>query len=301
MRVVVAGSSGFLGHHLVEALRGRGHEVVRLVRHAAQAPDEREWDPAEARLDPDHLADADVVVTLSGTPTAGNPHSATWRRELRDSRVASTGLLARTIADLDGGARPALLAGNGISYYGDHGDELLDESADSRGSALLTEVTRDWQAATHPAEEAGARVVVLRTSPVLDRESMPLKALAPLARFGLATRLGDGRQYFPMISLRDWVGAVCHLAETDTVAGPVNLCCRTVPTNAEFTDALARHFGRRALLVAPAPLIKVGAGAMAPEVLGSVRAVPAALQASGYEFLDPGVEEVIESGLARAR
>lgn len=299
MRVVIAGSSGFLGQHLVDALRARDHEVVRLVRHTAEAPDEREWDPAEARLDPAHLEGADAVVCLSGTPTAGNPHSATWRRELRDSRVTSTGLLARTIADL--ASPPALLAGNGISYYGDHGDQPLDESADSRGSALLTEVTRDWQAATYPADQAGARVAVLRTSPVMDRESMPLKALAPLFRFGLGARLGSGRQYFPMISLRDWVGAVCHVAETPEVSGPVNLCCRTVPTNAEFSDALARHYGRRALLAVPSPLIKLGAGAMAPEVLGSVRAVPAVLEESGYPFLDPGVDEVIESGLAGAR
>ena len=180
------------------------------------------------------------MVNLAGSPTLGNPHSEKWARELRESRVTTTRVLAEAIATSD--RKPAFLAGNGISYYGDRrdaGDPVLDESADSRGDALLTSVTRDWQAAAEPAAEAGARVCVLRTAPVMDRRSEPLKQLRLLFRAGLGGRLGDGSQHMPMISLRDWVGAAVHLAEHADASGPFNLCCPQTPTNAEFTEALA--------------------------------------------------------------
>lgn len=300
MRVLIAGSSGFLGQRLSHHLRERGHDVTALVRRQAGAREAR-WDPyagdAVAQVTP-IVAEHDAVVNLAGSPTAGNPHSKTWARNLRESRVTTTTVLAEAIAAAsDGPARPAFIAGNGISYYGDHGDQPLDESADSRGDALLTDVTREWQAATEPAARAGARVVVLRTAPVLDGEAPPLRQLRLLFGLGLGGPLGSGRQYFPVISLRDWVGAATHAIEQESLSGPVNLCCPQTPTNAEFTAALAREVHRPAFFRVPSPLIRVGAGAMAPEVLGSLRAVPRALLDAGFAFADDDVDAVIATGL----
>ena len=112
----------------------------------------------------------------------------------------------------------------------------------------------------------------------MDRTSPPLKQLRLLFKAGLGARLGSGEQHFPMISLRDWIGAVSYLIESRDVSGPFNLCCPTTPTNAEFTRALARAVGRRAFFVAPAAVLRVAAGNMAPELLGSVNARPAALE-----------------------
>ncbi len=295
MRIVIAGSSGFLGSHLVDALLGRGHDVTRLVRRAPTAPDEAPWDPAAGTYDRDSLHAADVVVNLAGSPTLGNPHSSRWAQELRESRVTSTRVLARAVAEAP--RPPAYLAGNGISYYGDHGDQVLTEESDSRGHALLTEVTREWQAAAQPAVEAGARVCYLRTAPVMDRRAAPLKTLLPLFRAGLGARLGTGKQHMAMISLRDWVDAVVFLAEHDTVSGPVNLTCPETPTNAEFTRALARAVHRPAVLPVPSLALKAGAGAMAPELLGSLNVRPAALEAAGFTFRDRDVEAVLRTGL----
>jgi uncharacterized protein (TIGR01777 family) len=295
LAVVIAGASGFLGTHLSQELVRRGHSVVALVRRPTSAPDESSWDPYAGVYDRAVVERADVVVNLAGTPTAGNPHSARWARELRESRVTTTRVLAGAIATSE--RKPAYLAGNGISYYGDHGEELVTEASDSRGDALLTRVTRDWQAAAQPAADAGARVCVLRTSPVMDRAAPPLKQLALMTRLGLAAKLGDGSQRMPMISLRDWVGAVAHLAEHGDVAGPVNLCCPETPTNAEFTDALARMVGRKAFLSVPRFAIEAGAGAMAPEVLGSVNARPTVLEDADYRFSDRTVHEVLRAAL----
>lgn len=295
MRVVVAGSSGFLGSHLTGHLTAAGHQVVRLVRRTPSSGAESQWDPYAGRVDPDVIEAADVVVNLAGSPTAGNPHSKKWARELWESRVATTRLLATAIAE--SGSKPAYLAQNGISWYGDHGAEVLTEASDSRGDALLTRVSREWQLATTPAEEAGARVCVLRTTPVLDRTSAPLKQMVLPFRLGLGTRFGDGRQYFPVISLRDWIGAAAFLAETPTASGVFNLCCPQTPTNAEFTDALADALGRRARLGVPAAVLRPAAGEMAPELLGSVNARPAALIRAGYSFADLDVRDVIAAAL----
>jgi hypothetical protein len=296
MRVVIAGGSGFLGSHLTTHLRGQGHDVIRLVRRPSASADESSWQPAEGVVDRDLVGGADVVVNVAGSPTAGNPHSRRWARELRASRVTTTRVLAAAIAET--GGRAAFLAGNGISYYGDHGEQVLTEGSDSRGDALLTTVTREWQAAADPASAAGARVCILRTAPVMDRRSPPLSQLVTLTRLGLGARLGDGHQRFPLVSLRDWLGAVAHLAGDTSASGPFNICCPRTPTNREFTDALAATLGRKARLWAPAPVVRKAAGTMAPELLHSVNARPAALLARGYRFQDPDVAAVLAAGLA---
>ncbi|MFS3130520.1 TIGR01777 family oxidoreductase [Nocardioides sp. Bht2] len=291
---MAAGASGLLGRSLCRHLTEQGHQVTRLVRREAGAGESR-WDPYAGFVDFGLIADADAVVNLAGSPTAGNPHSKKWATELRNSRVTTTAVLAEAIAQAP--TPPAFLAGNGISFYGDHGTDEVSESSDSRGDALLTQVTRQWQAATVAASDAGARVCVLRTAPVMDAGAPPLGPLRQLARLGLSTRLGSGRQYFPMISLRDWVGGVSFALAHD-VSGPINLCCPVTPTNGEFTRALADAVHRPAFLAVPAPVIKVAAGAMAPEVLGSLRAVPAALLEAGYRFQDTDARDVIAAGLS---
>ncbi len=299
MRLLVAGASGFLGSNLVDAARARGDDVVRLVRRPAQAADEVQWDPAAGHLDPGALDGVDVVVNAAGSPTIGNPHSRKWRTQLRESRISTTTTLAEAIAGRD--TKPTFLAGNALGWYGDHGTQLVTEADDSRGDSMMTTVCRDWQAATTPAAEAGARVVVMRTVPVMDRESPPLKQLVPLFKLGLGARIADGHQFFPVVSVRDWTAAVLYLADRDAISGPVNICSPLTPTQAEFTQALARAVHRKALLSVPSFAIKLGAGDLANEALGSVNVRPAVLEDAGFEFRDGDVDEVIASGLARRR
>ncbi|MBZ5740348.1 TIGR01777 family oxidoreductase [Nocardioides mangrovi] len=294
--VVIGGASGFLGRHLAQELIGRGHSVVALTRRPTSSPDESTWDPYAGVYDRDVIEGADVVVNLAGAPTVGNPHSPRWARELRESRVTTTGVLAQAVADSE--RRPAFLAGNALAWYGDHGDDPVTEESESRGDSFMTGVCREWQDAAQPAVDADARVCFLRTSVVMDRDSSPLKQLRLLTRLGLGARLGDGRQRMAMVSLRDWVGGVVHLVEHDDVSGPVNLCSPQTPTNAEFTDALARALDRKAFLVAPAFAIRLGAGKIAGEVLGSVDLRPTVLEGADYAFHDRTVHEVVRAALS---
>jgi uncharacterized protein (TIGR01777 family) len=299
MHVVVGGASGFLGRHLVETLHANGHTTTSLVRGEPGADAESRWDAASGLVDAQVIEDADVVVNVAGSPTIGNPHSQRWARNLRESRVTTTRTLAEAIATST--KKPAFLAGNAVAIYGDHGDQVVTEAGDSRGHTLMSEVTRTWEAAAEPAIAAGARVCVLRTSPVMDRESEPLRTLRRVFKLGLGAKIGSGAQHFPMVSLRDWLAAVVHLAEHAEAQGRFNICCPETPTNAEFTRALARAVGRPAFLPLPATAIRIGAGPLAPELLGSVNLVPEALIDSGFEFRDQDVTGVVTSGLAGLR
>ena len=295
LSVLVAGSSGFLGTHLTTALRERGHAVTSLVRSEPTDVHQVRWDPYAGQMPQDRVDAADVVVNLAGSPTAGNPHSEKWARELRESRVTTTRVLAQAISASPSPA--AYLAGNGISWYGDHGDQVLTEASDTRGHGLLTDVSRVWQEAARPAQDAGARVCFLRTSPVMDSAAPPFKQLRLVFKAGLGARLGSGEQYMPMSSLRDWVGAVVHLAEHESASGPFNICLPTAPTNAEFTQALASAVRRRAFLAAPSFVIDKAGGAMSGEVLGSMRTRPKALEDAGFTFRDVDVRDVMATGL----
>ena len=297
MRVVLAGASGYLGSRLSAALSARGHSVVGLVRGPARGPGLSTWDPYAGVLDAAVVRGADVVVNLAGSPLLGNPYSTTYARTLRDSRVLTTRLLADTIAGGERGSLPALVAGNGSSYYGDHGRVEVTEDSASHGDDLLTRITREWEAATHPARDAGARVCVLRTAPVLGRRSATMKVLVPLFKAGLGARLGPGSQYFPVVSPQDWVAATTLLVESPSAAGAFNVCCPRTPTNAEFTRALASLLHRPALLAVPRFALRLGAGPMAGELLRSLNLSPAALHRLGYQFRHPDVHAVLAAGM----
>jgi len=286
MRFLIAGGTGYLGTALRRRLEQEGHQVTGLTRRTPAAGQVR-WDPARAPLGVELVENADVVVNVSGSSLLGNPHSSSYARRLFDSRVQTTRVLAEAIAKSN--HKPAFLAGNGSSYYGDHGDEEVTEDSESRGDALLTRVTRDWQAATGPASDAGARVCVLRTAPVFGPGSMAAKALGLIFRLGVGGRLGSGRQYFALVSTHDWVEAVIRLATDEAFSGPVNLATPQAATNAEFTAALGRALHCPTVVSVPAPLIRLGAGPMAPELL----------LRSGFEFRYPTVESTLRYALAR--
>ncbi|QZY30382.1 TIGR01777 family oxidoreductase [Nocardioides coralli] len=292
MQILMAGSSGFMGQALTTRLRSAGHDVVRLVRRVPEASDERQWDPAAGELDAGLVADADVVVNLCGSPLLGIPYLPSHHRRLYESRIGPTRLLADAIAAA--GSPPALVNAGGCSHYGDHGSEVVIESSELRGGdAPLERVARDWETATKPAGEAGARVCILRTAPVMSRGSQAMKLLTPMFRFGLGARLSSGDQFFPVLSQQDWLGAAMLLVTSDTASGPFNVCTPVTPTNAEFTEALADAVNRKAFLAVPSPVLRLGAGPMAVELLRSLNLHPAALLAEGYEFSDPDVDAVL--------
>jgi uncharacterized protein len=278
MRVVVGGSHGFIGGALLPLLRESGHDVRRLVRGEPHAPDEFAWDPDAGTLDPAALDGADAVINLAGVNPGSRPLTTARKRLVLSSRVRSTRLLATRMAQAENGPG-VLLQASGIGAYGSRGDDLLDE-AEPLGSTFFAHVVRQWEAATEPAEAVGVRVAHLRTGIVLGPGGGALGRLMPVLRLGLGGRLGSGEQYWPWISLLDEVRAIVHLLTAD-VSGPVNLV--TEPRrNVEVVRALADAMHRPAVVPVPAIALRVVLGDFSSEVLGSIRAVPAVLDRSGF-------------------
>ncbi|MFC4950855.1 TIGR01777 family oxidoreductase [Pseudonocardia sp. GCM10023141] len=296
MRVLIAGSSGLIGSALVAHLRAAGHDVLRLVRREPAGPDERSWDPPAARIDEGTFDGVDAVVNLCGVGIADRPWSGARRQQLRDSRTVPTEVLAAAVAD-HGVA--AFLSGSAVGIYGDAGPQEVDERAPS-GGGFLAELCRDWEGSARKAQEAGARVVLLRSGLVLSRRGGLLGRLRPLFKGFLGARLGRGTQYMPWISLDDHIGAIRFLLEHPEVSGPVNLTGPLPVTNTEFTAALAAAVKRPAGLAVPAFVLKATMGVMGEEMLlYSQRAVPAALQDAGFPFRHVTVGEALSAVVDR--
>lgn len=283
MRVLVAGSSGLVGTALVRHLRESGHEVRRLVRREPRDPSEVAWDPVAGELDAAAVASSDAVVDLAGVNVASRPLTEARKREVVTSRVQTAGLLSRTLAALDDPAdgRPArvLLQASGIGAYGDRGDAALTED-EPLGDTFFADVVRRWEAATRPAQEAGVRVVHLRTGIVLSPHGGAAAPLLLPLRAGVATRLGSGRQYWSWISLLDEVRAIEHLL-TAPVHGPANLVARA-DRHGDLVQELRRAWGAAVTLPVPAPLLRLALRDFSSEVLGSVNAVPTVLRSTGF-------------------
>ena len=283
MRVLISGASGLIGSALAENLRADGHEVTRLVRKAA-GPGDVAWDPEHGRLDEAGVSGHDAVVHLAGEGIGDHRWTEEHKRRVRDSRLKGTTLLAEALAKAD--EKPAVwISGSAVGYYGDRGDEPLNEES-AAGTGFLADLVVEWEAATAAAEEAGIRVVHLRTGIVMSPRGGALKPLLSLFKVGLGGKLGSGRQYMSWISIDDEVGAIRHAIATDSLTAAVNATAPKPVTNAEFTKTLARAVHRPAFFTVPKAALAVRFGGEAADemLLAGQRVLPAKLEATGYEF-----------------
>ncbi len=283
MQVLVAGSHGLLGTALTHQLVASGHRVRRLVRRPVVSPAEVSWDPVAGRLDPADLAGVDAVVNLGGAGLGDRRWTQDYRQQIIDSRTVPTRLLATTLASMTDGPR-VLLQASAVGYYGDRGEEELDETSDE-GDGFLSEVVRAWEAATHPADDV-VRVAHLRTGIVLAPRGGALGRLMPLLRLGVGGPLGDGRNLWSWITVADHARAVEHLL-TSEVRGPVNLTAPAPARQQDVVRAVAHALHRPAVLRVPRVALRVAVGAFADDILASQRALPAVLLTDGFRFDHP--------------
>ncbi|WP_020671435.1 TIGR01777 family oxidoreductase [Amycolatopsis nigrescens] len=300
MRVLIAGASGLIGNALSTRLRESGHEVRRLVRRAPGTPDEYGWDPPAGRIDDGAFSGVDggggvgAVVNLCGAPLFPARWSAARKQVLLDSRVGPTEVLAEAVAEH---GVPVLLNASAVGFYGDGGARELDESAPA-GTGFLADMCVAWEAATAPAERAGARVVRLRTGLVLSGDGGLLGTLKPLFRLALGGKLGSGTQYMPWISLADEVAAIGFLLEHDSISGPVNLTGPAPATNAEFTREFGRALHRPSPWWVPGPALKLVIGQAGAEMaLYGQRALPRALTTAGFRFAHQDLPSALSAAL----
>ena len=308
MRVVVTGASGFIGSALVRALRKRGDDVYPLVR---RAPGQGEVgiDLVSRRLDTSRLPSGSLEGIDAAVHLAGAPITTRWSAKrlerIRSSRLTVGNLLARSLASLEN--PPAVLvSGSAVGFYGDRGEEVLDETS-PQGAGVLAELCRSWEQSTAPAAERGIRVVTMRTGIVLGgaggAEGGLLAAQVPIFRLGLGARLGNGRQWTSWVALDDEIAVIIRAIDDSELSGPINSTAPNPVRNAELTDAIAHALGRRSRLVLPATILRLalGRGAADELLLASQRVLPAKLSATGYVHAYGDLGEALSAALPARR
>jgi uncharacterized protein len=299
MRVIVGGASGLIGSSLTSHLRGQGHEVLRFVRgRPARDASEVAWDPDAARIDAAALEGLDAAVNVAGATIARWPFTGAHRRRVLQSRTRSAALLARALAATPQGPR-VLVSASAVGYYGDRGDEVLDERS-GPGAGFLADVCRAWESANDPASQAGIRVVTTRFGIVLSGAGGALSAMRRPFQLGLGGKVGSGEQYVSWIGIEDVVRAIQLLIEREDLSGPVNVTSPDPVTNEEFTRALGRVLRRPTWFPLPAPVAKLLLGGLAEEVLlTGQRVLPGRLTGAGFVFRHPRLEPALRAALSR--
>ncbi len=292
-----------LGAAIARALRMQGAETLQLVRREPKSPGELRWNPSAdgGNLNLDQLKELEglsAAIHLSGANVSTQRWTKAYKQEMKDSRVGTSRVLAEALARLKE-PPPVLVAASAVGFYGDRGDEILDENS-APGRGYFPELCSAWEAAASPAVDAGIRVVHTRFAVVLGPDGGALARLIPMFKLGLGGNLGNGRQWMSWISEADAVASVFFAMKTPTLSGPVNAVAPEPVTNAQFTRELGRAVHRPAIMAAPAFALRLAFGEMADEaLLSSMRVVPKRLLDAGFKFTNPTLKSALAAALAK--
>lgn len=306
MKVVLTGATGFVGRPLVGRLLSDGHDVTALSRDGARAQRRlpvrcacRAWD-AQGTLDPAALRGADAVLHLAGEGVADAPWTASRKHAIRESRVAGARALVRALSALPAHERPqVLISASAIGYYGDRGDEELDEQAWA-GEGFLAEVCRAWEREVFQADPLGLRTAAIRIGVVLGKQGGALQQMLLPFRMGVGGRIGSGTQWMSWIHLEDLVGLFAHVLTHPEARGAINGVAPAPVTNATFATELGRVLGRPSLLPIPAVALRAALGEMSTVLLASQRALPRMAERFGFTFQYPDIARALRDLCADA-
>jgi len=287
--VAISGITGFIGRHLARRLIASGVPVTGISRSKeARLSGVSRWQTPDV-LD---LFGHRAVVNLSGEPVNCRWSDAK-KAAFESSRTGATHRLVKHLKTIEPVARPkVLVSASGIGIYGDREDAILDEGAPP-GTDYLAGLCVRWEAAAREAEDLGVRVALLRTGIVLGKGGAAFDQLRRLFRLGLGGKLGSGRQWIAWIHLEDQISAIIHALETPLLSGPLNLNAPHPERNVDFTRKFAAALHRPAILPVPGFALKLVLDGLGETMLGGQRAVPTALERSGFAFQFPTLEEAL--------
>lgn len=300
MKILLTGSSGFIGSSLVAFLKERGHQVIKLVRKSERLnSDERFWDPAKGIIQIEDLQDVDAVINLAGDNISNGRWTEEKKKRIFDSRIKSTKLLCEALSILDQPPK-VLISASAIGFYGDRGDLVLMEDS-LKGTGFLADVCENWEKATDNAIHKRIRVVNLRLGVVMSPKGGALKTMLFPFKWGLGGKLGSGAQYLSWVALEDVLAIINFVLENEIIKGPVNAVSPYPLTNAEFTKHLGSIIHRPTLFSVPTIALRMLLGQMADEMLlVSSRVVPQKLVESGYVFKYPTIDSYLKVALKEA-
>ena len=298
MKILISGSTGTVGTHLINAISSDSFEIWRLVRSRAGGDNLILWDPEGGRVDdPDLLEGFDAAVHLSGENIVGR-WTKKKKNSIRRSRVLSTRYLVNLFSGLQNPPKTFICA-SAVGYYGDRGEERLTERS-AVGSGFLPDVCHEWENEANKASDLGVRVINLRTGAVLSPKGGMLSSLLLLFKMGLGGVIGSGGQYISWVSIEDLSRIIVYLLEHGQVTGPVNAVSPNPVTNKQFTATLATVLRKPAWFAVPAFAIRLFFGEMGRcTILAGSMVFPEKLISSGYEFLHEDLGSALEDIILR--
>lgn len=281
-KIAISGVNGLVGSHLRALLSSQGITVVPISREFFATPD------------PSLLEDCDAVIHLAGAGISDHRWTESYKDLIRSSRIRGTSAVAKALGRCTQRPR-VLVCASAIGFYGNRGDEILDETSTS-GIGFLPQVARDWEAACEPARDVGVRVVNARFGVILSTMGGALAKMLPLFKLGLGGPLGSGKQWISWVALQDVIAAIQFVIEHEELHGPVNVVAPAPIRNADFVRTLGRVLHRPAFLSVPTFALKLVMGEMADELLlARQRVIPNVLQKSGFKFQFPEIEAALKS------
>lgn len=276
MKVAIFGGTGFVGGHLVKALKKQGHETIVLdIRRDAG------WKTT--------VKDVDAVINLAGAPLIGKRWDIDYKALIHSSRVEGTRKIvdAMAAANKEGKGPKTLINASAVGYYGASLEETFDETS-SPGSDFLAFVCKDWEAeAVRAQREFDIRTVIARFGVILGKNGGALEKMLPPFKAFIGGPLGSGKQPFPWVHIDDVIGILIHALEKDTVKGPLNVVAPELYNNKEFSKELGKAMGRPSLLPVPGLALYVMLGECATMLIEGQRVIPKETLASGYEYKFP--------------
>jgi len=299
---LITGGTGLIGSAIIQRLTQSPSTITVLTRdkkkvaqtlgYTINAVESFEQIPDEANIE--------FVINLAGEPIADKRWSVEQKMAIWQSRLETTNRLVQWIKTTPSKPK-VLLSGSAVGWYGDGGSRPLTEESPAHDE-YTHKLCDAWEKAALEAESLNVRVCLLRTGLVVSPKGGFLKKMILPAKFGLSARLGDGQQYMPWIHIDDMVNAILLLldpseADIPECRGAFNMTAPNPVTNAEFTQTLAKQLNKPCFLVAPAFALNLLLGEMARLVLTGQNALPAKLQALGFQFQFENVEQALQNVL----
>lgn len=307
MNILITGGSGFLGQALTSYFLGQAlisyfldglnpPNMIWVSQNKTKTqklnPDIQVIDYTDLKTFPQPI---DIIINLAGAGIADKRWTAQQKQYLLDSRLKPTQAILDFISQTQ--VKPKLLiSGSAIGWYGNQGEQILDEH-----SSYHTEFTHDlcqqWE---QLALTAPIPTTIIRTGIVLEPAvgRGMLKRLLPVFRLGLGGRLGDGQQIMSWIALADWLRAVDFIMQRhlsgQSIRQIYNLTAPNPVNNAEFTQLLAKYVNRPALLPLPSHILKMIFGEMATLLIDGQKVLPKHLIDDGFVFLYPQLQDLFQ-------
>lgn len=290
-RAVIYGATGFIGSGLSQLMADHAYEITGVSRSGSgNMLGVSQWiKPNEVTMS--HF---DVVINLAGEPI-DQRWTASKKKLFYSSRVGVAEDIVSKIAALPEAERPKIfLNGSAVGYYGDAGDQFLNEES-QHGQDFLANLCVAWENAAQEAVQLGVRTILFRTGVVLGKEGRAFQKMLRVFRLGIGGRLGNGKQWMPWIHVDDHRAAMLFCIENDELSGAVNGTAPQPEVNSVLTTKLAQALGRWEFLPVPSFALRIMFGEFGGFLLNSQRAMPSKLIEAGFSFKYPSLDEALRN------